>query len=365
MAPIARGATLLGPDTLEIREYPIPDIPADGGLVKVEMAGVCGTDVKYLHGKLRLPLPVILGHEILGRVEKLGRQAASIHGLKEGDRIILKGAVGCGRCADCRRGAARFCKQRTSYGGRTPCDKPPHLFGGFADYIYLAPDVLATRVSDQLPAEAAVLVGAVMANGYQWAIRRGGVKMGDFVLVQGPGQQGLANTFAARHAGAAKIFVTGIGRDKARLEVAKKFGAHRPINVEEEDLVDVIRRETSGEMCDVVVDVSGNPKAIQTSLDCLRRQGTMVLAGLTGDTTITPMLMDKIVWNEIKIQGCFTADNDATEASLRLLEETKFPVQEMVSHIFSLQETEKCIRAVGGEIPEIFPTKALINPAAG
>ena len=70
----ARGATLLGPDKLEVREYPVPDIPADGGLVKVEMGGVCGTDVKYLHGKLTVDYPIILGHEILGRVEMLGKK---------------------------------------------------------------------------------------------------------------------------------------------------------------------------------------------------------------------------------------------------------------------------------------------------
>jgi threonine dehydrogenase-like Zn-dependent dehydrogenase len=118
-------------------------------------------------------------------------------------------------------------------------------------------------------------------------------------------------------------------------------------------------------MCDVVVDVSGNPNAILKSVDCLHRQATMVLAGLTGDTTVTPMLTDKLVWGEIKLQGCFTADNDATEAALRLIEETKFPVQEMVSHVFPLKDIERCIRAVGGEVPEMFPTKALINPALG
>ena len=96
----SRGATLLGPDKLELREYPIPDIPADGGLIKVEMGGVCGTDVKYLHGKLKVDYPIILGHEILGRIEKLGKNAAAIHHVKEGDRVILKGALGCGRCAD-------------------------------------------------------------------------------------------------------------------------------------------------------------------------------------------------------------------------------------------------------------------------
>lgn len=362
MANTCRAATLLKPNQLEIREYPIPDIPPDGGLVAVEMGGVCGTDVKYYHGKLQLPLPVILGHEILGRVAKLGRAAASIHGVKEGDRIILKGALGCGRCADCRRGAARFCKNRTNYGGRTSCANPPHLFGGFADYIYLAPDALATKISDDLPPEAAVLIGSVMANGFQWALRQGGVKMGDYVVIQGPGQQGLACTFAARHAGAARIFITGIGRDEQRFALAKRFGAHRTINVEKENVVDVVREETGGAMADVVVDVSGSPQAIRTSVECLRRQGTMVLAGLTGDTTVTPMLMDKLVWGEIRLQGCFTGDNDAVEATLRLLEETKFPVQEMVSHVFPLEETERCIQAVGGEIPELYPTKALIKP---
>jgi alcohol dehydrogenase len=249
-----------------------------------------------------------------------------------------------------------------SYGGGTSCADPPHLFGGFADYIYLAPDALATKISDDLPAEAAVLAGGVMANGFQWAVRHGGVKMGDFVLIQGPGQQGLACTFAASHAGAARIFVSGMGRDEERLALAKRFGSHRTINVEKESVVEVVRQETGGAMADVVVDVSGSPQAINTSLECLRRQGTLVLAGLTGDSTVTPIVMDTLVWKEIRVQGAFTADNDALEQTLRLLETTKFPVQEMVSHIFPLEETERCIQAVGNELPGLYPTKALIRP---
>ena len=295
-------------------------------------------------------------------MHKLGSKAEKIHGVKEGDRVIMKGAIGCGRCADCRRNAQRFCRNRTNYGGRTTSANPPHLFGGFADYLYLAPDVLMTKISEDLSAEAAALIGSVMANGFQWALRRGGVKMGDFVLIQGPGQQGLACTWASKHAGAAKIFVSGIGRDAPRMELAKKWGADRIINVEEENVVDVVREETDGALCDVVVDVSGSPKAILASIDCLRRQGTMVLAGLTGDKTITEMHMDKLVWGEIKLQGCFTGDNDAVDATLRLMEATQFPVQDMVSHVFPLEDTEKCIQAVGGEIPEMFPTKALIQP---
>ncbi len=362
MSETCRAATLVAPGKIEVREYPIPEVPPDGGLLKVEMGGVCGTDYKYYTGKLDLPMPIILGHEILGRVEKLGARAAAIHRVREGDRVIIKGSLGCGRCADCRRGGDRFCKRRSAYGSRMSSEAPPHLFGGFAEYLYITPAALLTRIGDRLPAEAAALVGSVMANGFQWALRHGGVKMGDYVLVQGPGQQGLACTFASSHAGAARIFVTGVGRDESRLEAARRFGAHRTINVEEEDVVDVIREETGGAMADVAVDVSGNPAAICASVECLRRQGKLVLGGLTGDKTLTPMLMDRLVWGEICVQGAYTGDNDAVDATLRLMEATRFPVEEMVSHVFSLDETERCIQAVGGEVPELFPTKALIKP---
>lgn len=362
MADTCRAATLVAPKRIEIRDYPVPEIPADGGLLRVEMGGVCGTDYKYYNGKLDLPVPIILGHEILGRVEKLGRDAMRIHGVQEGDRVILKGSLGCGRCADCRRGFARFCKQRSAYGSRMSSARPPHLFGGFAEYLYLTPTALLTKISDGLSPEAAALIGSVMANGFQWAVRHGGVKMGDYVLIQGPGQQGLACTFAASHAGAARIFVTGIGRDSERLALAKKFGAHRTIDVEQEDLLSVIREETDGSMVDVAVDVSGQPAAIVKSVDCLRRQGKLVLGGLTGDQAVTPIITDKLVWGEICVQGTYTGDNDAVDATIRLLESTKFPVEDMVSHVFPLEDTERCIQAVGGEIPGLYPTKALIKP---
>ena len=176
----------------------------------------------------------------------------------------------------------------------------------------------------------------------------------------------LAHDLAARHHAPARHPDGRYVWNSEQLSAAA--GTPRPEPIAEQLAVmgpHGIRKETNGEMCDVVVDVSGNPNAILKSVDCLHRQSTLVLGGLTGDTTVTPMLMDKLVWNEIKLQGCFTADNDATEAALRLIEETKFPVQEMVSHTFPLKEIEKCIRAVGGEIPEMFPTKALINPALG
>ena len=126
-----RAATLVGPERLEIREYPLPEVADDGALLRIELGGVCGTDVKYFHGRIDMPYPVILGHEIFGRVERLGRAAAAIHGVAEGDRVILKGSRGCGHCRDCRDGAPRFCSRRTLYGSATTAAEPPHLFGGW------------------------------------------------------------------------------------------------------------------------------------------------------------------------------------------------------------------------------------------
>jgi alcohol dehydrogenase len=356
----SRAATLTAPNTVEIREYPVPEVAPDGALLEIELGGVCGTDVKYYRGRIELPVPVILGHEILGRVVALGRDAGAIHGVREGDRVILKGSRGCGRCPACLRGAPRFCPTRTSYGGTTSSADPPHLFGGFADYLYVTPDALLLPVGDRLSGEAAVVVGSVIANGFQWAVRQGGATLGSYVVVQGPGQQGLACVFAASQAGAARIIVTGLARDAERLALATRWGADRVVDVGREDVVDVVREETGGAMADLVVDVSGSPDAVLASVECLRPQGTLVLAGLTGSGTTTPMLLDRLVWKELRVQGAFTADSDAITATLALIEASSFPVEDMVSHTFSLDDTARCIEAV--EAGDPLPTKAVIRP---
>jgi alcohol dehydrogenase len=345
MTTSVRGATLVGPNRIEIREYPRPEIRPDGALLAVEAGGVCGTDVKYLHGTIPLPYPVILGHEIAGRIVEIGPEAKRIHGVAEGDRVILKGTRGCGHCPDCRRGAPRFCQRKTNYGGKVSSEQPPHLFGGFADYLYVAPDAVLTPVDESVSAEAACLVGSVMANGHEWAVVQGGAHLGDYVLIQGPGQQGLACTFAAKAAGAGRIVVTGRSIDAARLALARSWGADRTIDVDHEDVLEVVREETGGTMADVVVDVTGFPGAFATSIKAARRQATVVLAGLVGTGVQVPVELDDLVWAEKRIQGTYTAGSTALDATLRSVAATGFPVT--------------------GEIPDLYPVKALIRPQDG
>ncbi len=356
-----RAATLLGPERLEIREYPVPEVADDGALLRIGVGGVCGTDVKYFKGRIDMPYPVILGHEIFGQVERLGRRAAAIHGVAEGDRVILKGSRGCGHCRDCRDGAPRFCRQRTLYGSATSAADRPHLFGGLAEYLYVNPDAELFTVDDAMGDEAAVLCGSVMANGYQWAILHGGVTFGDTVLIQGPGQQGLACTWAARAAGAARIIVTGTAADADRLALARRWGADLTVEADSEDVVEAVTDETGGAMADVVVDVSGSPAALASSVAALRKRGTLVLAGLSGGRHV-PVEIDALVWNEIKVQGAFTAGSPALRATMDLISSTGFMPEEMISHTFSLDDTELCIRAIANEIDGMYPTKAVIRP---
>ena len=136
-------AVRVGPNKTEIREFPMPDIPSDGALLKMEVAGICGTDVK-LYKTPPTPAPVIMGHENIGVIAKAGRDFMQRKGLREGDLVFVEHYVSCGKCEWCHKGQYRHCEntdwrfnpEAIRY-GYTSAEKAPHLWGGFAQYLYL------------------------------------------------------------------------------------------------------------------------------------------------------------------------------------------------------------------------------------
>ena len=155
--------------------------------------------------------------------------------------------------------------------------------------MYLAPETAGIyKVLEDIPAEAAVLINAVISNGIRWVRVMGGVTIGDKVVIQGVGQQGLAAIIAAREAGAAKVIVTGLSKDQERFKLAREFGVDHIVNVEEEGVVKRVAELTAGKLADVVIDVTGNPEALKITPDLVRSQGTIVSSGVTGTDTITP-----------------------------------------------------------------------------
>jgi alcohol dehydrogenase len=165
----------------------------------------------------------------------MGRAAQERHGVKEGDRVIIEYAFGCGKCRPCLAGRYTLCRNYYTYGSMVSCAEPPHLFGAYADYLYIHPRAMVHKVGEGISPEEAVLICAVLGNGVRWLRQIGGVSLGQPVAIVGPGQQGLAGVAAAKESGAGPIMVVGLDKDAERLKMAKRFGADVVINAQRED----------------------------------------------------------------------------------------------------------------------------------
>jgi len=360
-----RAMVLTGPNQLELKEFPLPEIGDDDGILKLELIGVCGSDPGIFRGKTRgapRPYPIILGHEIVGRVEKMGAAAMKHHGVREGDRVIIEYAFGCGQCLACLDGKYTLCKEKYSYGSMISCKKPPHLFGAYADYLYIHPRAMVHKIGDDISPEAGVLISAVMGNGVRWLCTIGKISVGQTAVIIGPGPQGLACVIAARESGACPIIVVGLARDKDRLELARHFGADIIITADEQDPVKEIASCTNNKMADIVIDVTGHPSGAVTALDVAGVGAKVILPGLYGPDTQIPLIMDKAVLKELKLYGVFSHTYRAVETAIGIVRSKKYSLQKMISHTLPLEKAEQAVKLVGGELNGKIPLKVVLNP---
>jgi alcohol dehydrogenase len=353
------------PGKMSLWEFDLPRIGAEDGLLKVEMAGVCGSDPGMYRGKATRgprPYPIIMGHEIIGRIHEIGDAAAKRHGVEVGDRVIIEYAFGCGQCYACITGNYGQCESFLTYGNMISCKEPPHLWGAYGEYLYIAPRALVHKVSQELPLEAAVLICGVLGNAIRWLRTMGGVSIGNTVVIEGPGQQGLAGVIVARESGAQNIIVTGLEKDRRRFDLAREFGATHCIDVEKEDPVEAVKEVTEGKMADVVMDVTGNPEGAIKALDLVGSGGTVILPGLYGINKEIPLVVDKVVFKEVRVQGVYSHNIQSVIPAIALAESRRYPIEKMVTHRFPLEEAERAVRLVGGEIEGEEAIKVVIVP---
>jgi threonine dehydrogenase-like Zn-dependent dehydrogenase len=349
-------ALKVGPSTTELRELELPEIPPDGALLKVEVAGVCGTDVT----QYRLPLrggPLIMGHENVGSLARVGREFAARKGFKEGDLVFLEHYLPCGRCEWCHMGEYRHCAATEWFYdphairyGYTSMDTAPGLWGGFSHYLYLPINAVLHKVPGGLTPEEAG-VATPMSNGIQWAVIDGGVGFASTVLIQGPGQQGLCCLMASRQAGAAKTIVTGTSKDTRRLEVAKAFGADAVIDVQKEDALAVVQEVTEGRGVDVVIDctVGAGPAPTLLGIEATKRRGgTMVVQG-EGNQEFPSFPIGRLTRKGMTLKSARGHSYRAVELALHTLASRRFPLEMMTTHSFSLAEVDYAIKSVGGQ----------------
>src|SRR5687768_595390 len=344
----------------------MPDIPEDAALLKMEVAGICGTDVK-LYKSPPSSAPVIMGHENIGVIAKAGREFTRRKGFREGDLVFVEHYVMCGKCEWCHLGQYRHC-ENTDWRhnpdgiryGYTSAKKPPHLWGGFAQYVYLPWNAVVHHVPKGVSPELAGLV-TPMANGIEGSLFDGGVGYNPSVLIQGPGQQGLSQTVICKQAGASLIIVTRTSNDAARPEVAQAPGADYRIDVDKEEPFGRIVEITRGKGVDVVLDCTAGAGTapVLLGIEALKRKGgTMVVQGEMAEFPNFPI--GRMTVKFITLKSARGHSYQACELALQQLASRRFPLEKITTHRFGLKDVDLAIKSVGGHgVPDVIHASLL------
>ena len=349
MATTVRAAVQVGPRQIELREFPRPGVAADDAWLRLERCGICGSDVEQYQGHLGGRYPSIPGHEPLGVIEDIGDRAAQRWGVQPGDRVAVEILIPCRSCDLCLTGQYMACRSRKGGYSTMLTSVEPALWGGYAEYLYLHPNAIVHKVRNDLPADLAVMFNPLGA-GVRWALHYGGLQLGDTLLILGPGQRGLCALIAAKAVGAGTVIVTGLSKDEHKLRLAREFGADYTINVEQENTVERVRDITGGAGADVVLDVT--PIATQPVLDAIaavRHGGRVVLAGLKGRRSME-FVSDSIISKGATVLGAFGVDARAYLQAIRIIESRRFPLENMHTHTFGLDDTARAIETLAGEV---------------
>jgi erythritol/L-threitol dehydrogenase len=264
------------PFDYRLEEMPVPTPGPEEVLVRVLSVGICASDIKCYQGaplfwgdehrEAYCQAPVIPGHEFVGEVVALGPGAAEKHGLRVGEIAVSEQIVPCWKCRYCQTGHYWMCQRHDIYGFRqaTP--------GAMAGYLTFPAGSINHRIPPEVPAAHAVYVEPLACSIH--AVERANPQLGDVVVVAGAGPLGLGMIAAARRRG--PRLLVSLDLKEHRLEVARRCGADIALNPARIDVVDEVLRLTDGYGCDVYIEATGHPSAVEQGLRMVRKLGTFV-----------------------------------------------------------------------------------------
>lgn len=353
---------------LEIRELPVPELDPGSLLVKIELATICGSDVHLWDGSLNatrpIDLPVIPGHEMVGRVIAFGDgpQVDSVGApLRVGDRIIWTNAA-CGKCHSCVvAGQSNLCRSRQSHLS-VNAERFPYIVGGFAEYAYVFPNSGRIKVPDDVKTEWASAASCALRSVITGFERLGTIEPWETVVIQGSGPLGLFATAIASHAGAARIIV--IGDPEARLALARDWGATDCLSVAEhpepQSRVQAVRELTGGFGAETVIELSGARTAFPEGVGMVRDGGRYVIVGQVGPHEVT-FQPARLTWAQLSVLGSFSGETAQYWRALQFLSRTqhKFDFDRLLSNRYHLDEVNTAMNRMKAfeEIkPIVLPT---------
>jgi L-iditol 2-dehydrogenase len=309
---------------IRLEKMPIPQIGASELLVRVQAAGICGSDIMewYRIGKG----PAVLGHEIAGEVTDVGK---GVENYEEGQRITASHHVPCNTCHYCLTGHPTVCETLR----RTHFDP-----GGFAEYVRL-PAINVDRGVYPLPNTVSFEEGtfteplACVVRGQRLAQMQPGLS----VLVVGSGTAGLLHIQLARAMGAGKIVATDV--NEYRLSAALRMGADAAFHASE-DIPERMREVNSGMLADRAIVCTGSEPAIFQALKSLERSGTVLLFAPTEPHVTIPLILNEFFWrNEVTLTSSYAASPADHVVAIQLIRSNVVQVRDMITHRLSLAET--------------------------
>jgi threonine 3-dehydrogenase len=266
-----------------MQEVPEPEIGPNDLLIKIKKTAICGTDIHIYNwdewSQKTIPVPMVTGHEFVGRVAQVGSHVA---GFAIGDRVSGEGHITCGYCRNCRAGKRHLCKNTTGVGvNRTGC---------FAEYLVI-PASNAFKIPPAISDDIASILDP-LGNAVHTALSFDLV--GEDVLITGAGPIGCMAVAVAKHVGARHVVITDV--NDYRLDLARKMGATRAINVSKTSIKEVFQELHMAEGFDVGLEMSGNPQAFKDMLAIMNHGGRVAMLG------IPPHEM-AIDWNQVIFKG--------------------------------------------------------------
>lgn len=322
--------TAAGVGNLEIRDLPEPSAGPGQVVIEVVKTGICGTDIHIQRGEYNCAPPLVLGHEVVGRIAEVG---PGVTGLNRGDRVVTETYFHtCGRCRACLEGRINLCPERRSIG--------THVNGGFTRYL-LVPAVKIHRLPDTIDDTSAALAEP-LACCVHGVLELAGVTSGDIVVMSGPGAIGLLCLQVAKAAGGTVIAV-GTAADEGRLELARTLGADHVVVAGRDDVSQFVADLTDGLGADLTIEAAGSRPSVNQCLTLLRRGGTFCQIGLFG----APITIDYdiIPLHEIRLVGSFAHLPSSWRRGLRLLAEGQVNTAPLVTSERPITEWQAAFEA--------------------
>jgi threonine dehydrogenase-like Zn-dependent dehydrogenase len=374
-----RVATFEGPgEPPMIREVPKPEVPPKAGLIRIAACGVCGTDLHILkgHWPRPLPWPFTLGHELVGVVEEIGPELTEDfmgRPLEVGSKVMLPPLMPCGSCYYCVHypETANKCLTPVYYGRYLGFEKPPHLWGGWAEMVYVDLDELPGTKVYKLPDDMPLVLGALSepltscVRAFDRAQRAGFFRAGDTVVIQGSGPIGVLAVAAAQEMGAGRVIVVGAPEDP-RLALCRRFGAEATVSLEDhqtpEARIEAVRALTEPFGADLVMDCSGHPSAGPEGIEMLRDGGTYVEMGQFTDAGAIETNWHRICTKDLNVLGswAFTANDIPKGIAMLDRARERYPWSEMQTRF---PFTEEGIGEAIESALEMRSVKSTIVPA--